>query len=153
MATADANSSLSSSFFASQAKYDVFLSFRGEDTRRIFTCHLYNALRRKNINTFIDDEAIERGDKLSTTLLAAIEEAKLSIVILSENYASSRWCLDELVKIMECKETKNKLSCLSLITLIHHMYESKVAHMKKHLLNTRYTINSRSNSGEQFCMK
>lgn len=29
-----------------------------------------------------------------------------SIVIFSKNYASSKWCLDELVKIVECKETR-----------------------------------------------
>ena len=27
-----------------------------------------------------------------------------AIVIFSKNYASSTWCLDELVKIVECKE-------------------------------------------------
>lgn len=31
-----------------------------------------------------------------------------SIVVLSENYASSRWCLEELVKILECKRKKGQ---------------------------------------------
>ena len=31
----------------------------------------------------------------------------MSIIVFSENYASSNWCLDELAKIIECM--KNKL--------------------------------------------
>ena len=85
-------------------KYHVFLSFRGEDTRKSFTDHLYAALKQKGIFTFKDDEKLERGKLISLELLKAIEESMFAIVILSKNYASSTWCLDELVKIMECKE-------------------------------------------------
>ncbi|XP_024192247.1 TMV resistance protein N isoform X1 [Rosa chinensis] len=84
-------------------KYHVFLSFRGEDTRNNFTGHLCSALRQKGINTFMDDE-LRRGEDISTALLEAIEESKISIIVFSENYASSKWCLEELVKILECKE-------------------------------------------------
>jgi len=38
----------------------------------------------------------------------AIEEAKVSIVIFSKNYGNSKWCLDELVKILECKKMKGQ---------------------------------------------
>jgi hypothetical protein len=79
----------------------VFLSFRGEDTRDNFTAHLYHALRMKGINTFIDDDELKRGEKISLTLLKAIEVSRISIVVFSQNYASSKWCLDELVKIVE----------------------------------------------------
>ena len=80
-----------------QAKFDVFLSFRGEDTRAGFTSHLYAALDRKQILTFIDYQLV-RGDEISTSLLRTIEEAKLSVVVFSEKYASSTWCLEELAK-------------------------------------------------------
>ncbi|KAG5577658.1 hypothetical protein H5410_057792 [Solanum commersonii] len=72
-------------------KYDVFLSFRGEDTRRTFTSHLYE----------------EQGDSIPQELLKAIEESQVILIVFSRNYAKSRWCLNELVKIMECKEEKN----------------------------------------------
>ena len=87
-------------------KYDVFLSFRGEDTRNNFTGHLYNALKHRGIYTFRDDERLERGKEISSELLEAIEESRFSILILSENYASSRWCLVELSKIVECMESQ-----------------------------------------------
>ncbi|KAK2439565.1 disease resistance protein RPV1 [Trifolium repens] len=84
-------------------KHDVFLSFRGEDTRDNFISHLYAELSRKNIETFIDYR-LARGDEISPALYKAIDESTIYVVILSENYASSTWCLDELTKILECKE-------------------------------------------------
>ncbi|XP_061990444.1 disease resistance protein RPV1-like isoform X2 [Rosa rugosa] len=84
--------------------YHVFLSFRGEDTRNNFTGHLCSALRQMGINTFMDDQ-LRRGEEISTALLEAIEESKISIIVFSENYASSKWCLDELVKILECRKS------------------------------------------------
>ncbi|KAL5845687.1 hypothetical protein ACOSQ3_009211 [Xanthoceras sorbifolium] len=96
----------SSSCSNSQWKYDVFLSFRGEDTRNNFTDHLYAALYQKGIYTFRDDERLERGKEISPELLEAIESSRFSVIILSKNYASSSWCLEELAKIVECMDTK-----------------------------------------------
>ncbi|KAF7851740.1 hypothetical protein BT93_L2932 [Corymbia citriodora subsp. variegata] len=39
--------------------------------------------------------------------MKAIEESCIAIIIFSEDYASSSWCLEELAKIMECKEQKD----------------------------------------------
>ncbi|KAM7473450.1 hypothetical protein LguiB_020693 [Lonicera macranthoides] len=83
-------------------KYDVFLSFRGEDIRKTFIDHLYSALVRSGIYTFQDDERLETGESISPALLKAIEESSFAVVVFSKNYSSSWWCLDELVKIMEC---------------------------------------------------
>lgn len=97
----------SSSLVTPQWKYEVFLSFRGEDTRNGFTSHLYSALKQNGIFTFKDDEKLKRGKSISPELLKAIEESRFSIVILSRNYASSTWCLDELAKLIKCmKETR-----------------------------------------------
>ncbi|XP_034675171.1 disease resistance protein RPV1-like [Vitis riparia] len=99
------SSSKSTRLFA----YEVFLSFRGEDTRYGFTDHLYEALISYGIHTFRDDEEIKRGGEVASELLNAIEESKIFVIIFSENYATSRWCLDELVKIFECMATKQRL--------------------------------------------
>ena len=99
MASSSSSSSLSP---RNINKYDVFLSFRGEDTRDNFTSHLYSALSQKSIQTFIDDQ-LNRGDEISQSLVYAIETSAISLIIFSEGYASSRWCLDELVKILQCK--------------------------------------------------
>ena len=83
--------------------YEVFLSFRGEDTRTNFTSHLYTALIRKGIVTFRDDEELRRGEKISSELITAIEKSRCALVILSKNYDNSNWCLEELAKIMKCR--------------------------------------------------
>lgn len=101
-------SSTSSSTNIPQQKHEVFLSFRGEDTRYTFTGHLHATLTRLQVNTYIDYN-LQRGDEISSSLLRAIEEAKLSVVVFSKNYGNSKWCLDELVKILECKRTKGQI--------------------------------------------
>ncbi|GAU26182.1 hypothetical protein TSUD_354040 [Trifolium subterraneum] len=85
--------------------YDVFISFRGKDTRQIFVSHLYAGLSNAGIHTFLDDEKLRKGNKLGAELERAIEGSKISIVVLSPNYAESSWCLNELVHIMECQKT------------------------------------------------
>ncbi|GJZ21070.1 Toll/interleukin-1 receptor domain-containing protein [Tanacetum coccineum] len=85
-------------------KYDVFLSFRGEDTRKNFIDHLYHALQQKGIETYKDDKKIRKGKTIDDEFIQAIEDSKFYIIVFSKNYASSSWCLDELVKIMECQK-------------------------------------------------
>ena len=92
-------------------KFDVFLSFKGEDTRFGFISHLYHALCHQCIHTFIDDD-LERGEEISAELLKTIENSTFSIIVFSENYAYSTWCLDELAKIIECR--KNNRSVLPI---------------------------------------
>ncbi|XP_050277880.1 disease resistance protein RPV1-like [Quercus robur] len=99
----------SSSSFTHQSKnFDVFLSFREEDTRYGFTGHLYNALHQKGINTFIDDD-FQRREEIPTELLKTIESSKFLIIVFFQNYASSAWCLDELIKILELRNQKGKI--------------------------------------------
>ncbi|XP_060673972.1 protein VARIATION IN COMPOUND TRIGGERED ROOT growth response-like [Ziziphus jujuba] len=92
-----------------QEKYDVFLSFRGKDTGNTFARYLYGALCAKQTSTFMDDHGIERGDEISPTFSEAIEESKISVIIFSENYAFSTWCLDELLQILECKKNNGQI--------------------------------------------
>ncbi|KAL6200170.1 hypothetical protein ACLB2K_029952 [Fragaria x ananassa] len=91
-------------------KYDVFLSFRGEDTRKGVVSHLYDELQnRSGIKTFKDDIRLEVGAPISPSLLKAIEDSRFAIVVLSPNYASSAWCLDELKHIFRCMKGKDRI--------------------------------------------
>ncbi|KAH0747264.1 hypothetical protein KY285_008921 [Solanum tuberosum] len=100
---ASSSSFASNSQYCARWKYDVFLSFRGADTRRTFTGHLYEGLKNRGIFTFQDDKRLDHGDSISEELVKAIEESQVAVIVFSKNYAMSRWCLNELVKIMECK--------------------------------------------------
>ncbi|XP_049937077.1 disease resistance protein Roq1-like [Nymphaea colorata] len=46
-------------------KFDVFLSFRGADTRKGFIGHLYDALVTRGISTFIDNVNLEKGESVN----------------------------------------------------------------------------------------
>ncbi|XP_023738650.1 disease resistance protein RPV1 [Lactuca sativa] len=102
--------SSSTLFIQHSYKYDVFLSFSGEDTRKSFVDHLYVALQRQGIHTYKDDESLEKGKKINVELLKSIQDSKFYIIIFSKNYASSSWCLDELVKIMECQKNPEHIA-------------------------------------------
>jgi hypothetical protein len=78
-----------SSSSSSIQAYDVFLSFRGKDTRKTFTAHLYGELHRNRINTFMDDK-VRSGEEISLALVKAIEQSKISIIVFSKNHASSQ---------------------------------------------------------------
>ncbi|XP_028752135.1 disease resistance protein RML1B-like [Neltuma alba] len=115
--------SSSSSAQSVPKKNDVFISFRGEDTRSNFTSHLYDAFCRKQIRTYIDYQLV-KGDEISPSLLQAIEDSYVSVVVLSENYASSRWCLDELIHILHCKRVQGQI-------VIPVFYKVDPSHVRK----------------------
>ncbi|KAH0708288.1 hypothetical protein KY284_009715 [Solanum tuberosum] len=105
-------------------KYDIFLSFRGEDTCGTFVSHLYKALEQRGIHTFKDDERLEAGKSISAELLKAIEEARFAVVIFSKSYASSRWCLEELAHIIKCKKELEQI----VIPVFYDVSPSDVRH-------------------------
>ncbi|XP_047156323.1 TMV resistance protein N-like [Vigna umbellata] len=105
--------------------YDVFLSFRGEDTRYGFTGNLYRALCDRGLHTFIDDDKLQSGDEITPALLKAIEESRIAIVVLSHNYASSSFCLDELTTILHCQSEG-----LLVIPVFYKVDPSYVRHQK-----------------------
>ena len=112
----------SSSSCSKGGKYDVFLSFRGEDTRKKFTDHLYTALKQKGISTFKDDEKLKQGTPIASKLSKAIEESRIAVIILSRDYSSSKWCLNELTKIIECMEKTG----LVVLPVFHYVDPSDV---------------------------
>ncbi|XP_054782088.1 disease resistance protein RPV1-like [Prosopis cineraria] len=100
--------SSSSSAQSLPKNYDVFINFRGEDTHFNFTSHLHDAFCRKHIRTYIDYQ-LPKGDEISPALLQAIDDSYVSVVVFSQNYASSRWCLNELAHILHCKRVQGQI--------------------------------------------
>ncbi|CAN6575413.1 unnamed protein product [Malus baccata var. baccata] len=111
------------SSFSKSSLYEVFISFRGEDTRKNFTGHLHEALTKAGINAFIDDE-LRRGEDITTELVRAIQGSRISIIVFSRRYSDSSWCLEELVKIMECRRMLGQL-------VLPIFYDVEPSHVRK----------------------
>lgn len=103
-----ASSSSSSSLLSPrQRSYDVFPSFSGHDVRRSFLSHLLCEFQRKGIDTFLDNQ-IKKSKPIGPALVRAIRASRIGLVILTKSYASSSWCLDELLEIMEFRKDARK---------------------------------------------
>ncbi|KAL4292389.1 hypothetical protein AHAS_Ahas18G0023200 [Arachis hypogaea] len=107
-------------------KYDVFLSFRGTDTRRGFLSHLRKALEDKHIKTYVD-YMLREGIEILHSLLAAIEQSEIALIIFCQDYASSQWCLEELAKILECRKQNGQI----IIPIFHNVDPSWVRRQKE----------------------
>ncbi|XP_039156368.1 TIR-only protein-like [Eucalyptus grandis] len=81
------------------AEFEVFLNFRGPDTRNSFTDCLYHALDRAGVRVFRDEEEIPKGEEIGRELRRAIDNSEVYVTVFSRDYASSAWCLRELARI------------------------------------------------------
>uniref|UniRef100_M1BJT1 Tir-nbs resistance protein n=1 Tax=Solanum tuberosum TaxID=4113 RepID=M1BJT1_SOLTU len=116
------------SFNNSKGSYDVFLSFKCEDTGKTFTDHLSTALKQAGFCTFkgggCDDiDESRRGENINSE---SIQESKMCIIVFSQNYASSGWCLDQLVSILE---RKMKFACM-ILPIFYHVDPSNLRKLK-----------------------
>ncbi|KAL1822027.1 hypothetical protein ACET3Z_008805 [Daucus carota] len=115
----------SSSSSSPPTSWDVFLSFYGKDTRRNFIANLYFSLDQAGIQTFRDDPSLEKGEEISKGLHNAIRSSNKFVVVISENYARSPWCLDELVEILDCKRTNTQV-----VPVFYYVNPSDLRHLR-----------------------
>ncbi|XP_013620412.1 PREDICTED: disease resistance protein RPS6-like [Brassica oleracea var. oleracea] len=113
----------SSSLSSRNWSYDVFKSFSGEDVRKNFHNHFLEDLERKWIIAFKDNEK-ERSELIATELVQAIRDSRVVVVVLSNTFTSSSWCLNELLEIMQCKRDLGQL-------VIPVFYGLDTSHLKK----------------------
>lgn len=99
---------------SSSGDYDVFLNFRGADTRYNFVDCLYEFLTEAGIRVFMDDEALRVGDDIGDELLRAIDSSRLYLTVFSRTYASSKWCLMELARMVKCARKSDGKEILPL---------------------------------------
>lgn len=119
----------------------MFLNFRGEDTRHNILSHLYHELENmRGLRTFKDDQKLVRGTAISPNLLMAIEESRFAVVLLSANYASSTFCLEELAHILKCMGDKN--------TILPIFYHVDPSHVRKQEGSFAEAFTKYQNSGQ-----
>ncbi|KAJ4846123.1 hypothetical protein Tsubulata_000817 [Turnera subulata] len=112
--------------------HDIFLSFRGPDIRNTFIDHLKRELGRAGYRVFFDEEGITLGKEIGSELPKAIQESRSSIVVLSHDYASSKWCLNELVTIMH----RYKQDGHHVLPVFYHVHPSDVRHQRNSFANS-----------------
>ncbi|XP_017406848.1 TMV resistance protein N-like [Vigna angularis] len=113
---------------------------RFTDTRFGFTGNLYSALSQRGIFTFINDEALRKGEEITASLRKTIQESRISIIVFSKNYAFSTFCLDELLQIIECHTKQN----MWILPVFYDVESSQVRHQ------TGSYQEAFSNHGERF---
>ncbi|KAF7849672.1 hypothetical protein BT93_L0408 [Corymbia citriodora subsp. variegata] len=111
-----------SSSMSTRPNCQVFLSFRGPDTRRNFADFLYSSLSDVGIRVFRDDEELEVGKEMNPQLIQAIEQSEISIPVISKDYASSKSCLMELGTMVKRMDNKNHI----IIPIFYYVDPSNV---------------------------
>nr|XP_043635415.1 disease resistance protein RUN1-like isoform X2 [Erigeron canadensis] len=81
-------------------KHDVFLSYSNEDVGNSFVSHLKGALQRYGFDVS-DHTSLPVGQDETSSLLKAIEESWIYVVVFSTQYPFSVKCLGELVLIRD----------------------------------------------------
>lgn len=116
-------------------KYDVFLSFRGEDARRGIASFLHRAFCSRGIDKiFKDDQTLQIGDSISEEIKEAIQNSKFAVLVISPNYVSSTWCLNELQLIMELHKKKQLIA----VPIFYNVDPSDVRHQRGTFALERY---------------
>ncbi|XP_056166332.1 uncharacterized protein LOC130137862 [Syzygium oleosum] len=89
--------------------YDVFLSFKGPDTRFSIVNFLYYGMSQDRISVYSDDDDRRSSEGIGEEILQALADSYIYIPVFSRNYASSHWCLRELVHMVKStSESKGK---------------------------------------------
>ena len=73
-----------------------------------------------------DDKNLPRVVFIQNELMKAIKTSGIAIVVFSKNYASSKWCHNELVKIMECRKKFKQ----RVLPIFYHVSPSDVREQK-----------------------
>ncbi|XP_039174252.1 disease resistance protein RUN1 isoform X2 [Eucalyptus grandis] len=104
--------------------HEVFLNFRGADTREGFTDLLHRDLQIAGIEVFRDDKKLLAGEEIHLGLKKAIKQSRISIAIFSKDYASSKSCLMELVQMWECRQSNGQ----TIIPIFYDVSPDAVKH-------------------------
>ncbi|XP_031475248.1 disease resistance protein RPV1-like isoform X2 [Nymphaea colorata] len=125
-------------------EYDVFLSFRGEDTRHNVAGLLRDRLYLEGVRAFFDEEDLRKGERIEK-VLEAIGRSKILVPIFSKRYAESKWCLTEVAKMVECHDGGQERTIIPVFFDVdpkHVRYQSGPfeAAFQKHLTKRRDSL-------------
>ncbi|XP_042482156.1 disease resistance protein RUN1-like [Macadamia integrifolia] len=130
--------------------YDVFINFRGQDTRTNFVSLLYKDLMREGIYAYRDSEELWEGEEICPSLLRAIQGSEISIPVFSKNYSDSKYCLLELAEIWDCHLSNGQTILPVFIDVeprdVRHQTGSFEGPFHEHQMNESAEVNSWKNA-------
>ena len=142
MATSSSSSS-AASMIEGPPQHQVFINFRGEELRHNFISHLETAFKNDEINYYIDTN--ETRSEHSEILFNRIDQSDIALAVFSKRYSESKWCLDELVKIMKNVKENN----LRVIPVFFNVKVDDVKHQEGEFGGNFYGKNHRERTSIQ----
>ncbi|KAK4268324.1 hypothetical protein QN277_024999 [Acacia crassicarpa] len=88
--------------------FDVFVNYYDLDASSFFR-HLYPSLLEKGLRVSSNYAVIPKGEEITNPHVNSLRKSRIAIIFFSKNYAYSRLCLGELVRILECFKKEDKL--------------------------------------------
>ncbi|KAK3005665.1 hypothetical protein RJ639_015733 [Escallonia herrerae] len=87
--------------------HHVYISFRRDQESRNVTDSIDRGLEIRGVHTYRDRDHLatsQTGIAIPRELREGMQDSTISVVMLSKGYLASSWCLEELVKILDCRE-------------------------------------------------
>ncbi|XP_022641644.1 TMV resistance protein N-like [Vigna radiata var. radiata] len=82
--------------------YDVLINFTGEDIHRLFVSHLNSVLSTVGLTTFLHHHNAVKSTHIQEPILS---HCRVAIVVFTQTYSQSAWCLHQLQQIINWHET------------------------------------------------
>jgi TIR domain len=90
-------------------KPDLFLSHSSRDKKS--ATEIAHALTNVGVDVFLDSWELEPGDSLHRSLAVALAQSRRVAIVISSDFSSSEWCLDELSQAL-AREKQSKENVL-----------------------------------------
>ncbi|WVZ17562.1 hypothetical protein V8G54_010544 [Vigna mungo] len=91
-----------SSSYKLQRRYDVLINFTGEDIPKKIVSHLNSALSTVGLTTFLHHPNAVKSTHIQEPILS---RCRVAIVVFTQTYSQSAWCLHQLQQIIKWQET------------------------------------------------
>ncbi|XP_047169402.1 disease resistance protein RPV1-like [Vigna umbellata] len=93
---------IASSSYKLPRKYDVLINFTGEDINRKFVSHLNSVLSTVGLTTFLHHHNAVKSTHIQEPILS---HCRVAIIVFTQTYSQSAWCLNQLEQIIKWHET------------------------------------------------
>lgn len=90
----------------SSYNYQVFINHHGKDVKNTLASQLYRRLKDRGFSAFLDRDEMWVAESIDPQLEGVIATADVHIAIFSPRYAQSKWCLDELVGMLNQRDKR-----------------------------------------------